>query len=324
MPELFIVLGILLFVAASVLILSYICFYRTFYASKSGRTKESNSVTAPVVANFMPFREQIGAWARQTETMPHKDVEIVSFDGLCLRGTYYEYAKGAPIEIMFHGYRGNAHRDLSGGVIRAAKHKRSTLIVNHRASGESEGRVVTFGINESRDCRQWIDYVIDNIDSDAKIIITGISMGAATVMITAGREDLPKNVVGVIADCGYSSPREIIKKTIREMNLPPNLLYPFVKLGGKLFGKFDIDEISPEEAMKKCRVPVIFIHGEKDDFVPYEMSVKNYEACASEKKKLVGISEAGHGVAYPTDPEKYLLELEDFFKDVLGESNEKE
>ena len=245
------------------------------------------------------------------------EYELISFDCLKLCGTFYEYKKGAPIEIMFHGYRGNGKRDLSGGVIRAFNQGRSALVVDHRASGRSEGRVVTFGVNESRDCILWAELVKHKIDPDAKVILTGISMGAATVMIAAGRDELPSNVVAVIADCGYTSAKDIIKNTMRDMKLPADLLYPFARLGGKLFGDFDIDERSPIESMKNCKVPVIFIHGDADDFVPFSMSQKNFEACAAEKKKLVAISGAAHGVAYPTDPDKYLSELSEFFEGIL-------
>ncbi len=318
-PLLITVLSIFAFVGIAVLGISYICFYRVFYASRKEKKKESNSVTAPVVATFAPFRGVMGQWRREVEALEHRDVEITSFDGLKLRGKYYEYEAGAPIEIMFHGYRGNADRDLCGGVLRARAQGRSTLTVNHRASGDSEGRVVTFGINESRDCLLWVDYVIRNIDKDARIILTGISMGAATVMIAAGNRELPENVVAVLADCGYTSPREIIKKTVKDMGLPPRLLYPFIRLGGRLFGGFDIDEVSPIDAMRGCKIPAVFIHGDADDFVPYDMSVRNFEACSADIKKLITVHGAGHGVAYPTDSEKYLAQIGDFFDRVLGD-----
>ena len=314
MPELFITLGILIVIIAAVTGLSYYCFHRTFYVSrKEGKGNGEHDITEKVADNFTPFHGKIGEWKREVEKLPRQDFEIKSFDGLRLKGVYYEYEKGAPIEIMLHGYRGNGKRDLCGGVIRAAKQGRSALVVDHRACGESEGNVVTFGINESRDCRAWIDLVTEKIDKDAKIILTGISMGAATVMITAGRDDLPENVVGVIADCGYTTPREIIKKTAGEMGFPKDLTYPFIKLGGMLFGHFNVDELSPIEAMKKCRVPVIFIHGDRDDFVPYEMSERNCEACAAERKRLVAIEGAAHGVAYPVNEEAYLKALAEFF-----------
>lgn len=317
MPEFFIALGIILVLTAATVALSYYCFIRTFYNPRNKPEAEIGDVTAKVADNFTPFRMRIGEWRREVEGMQGQPFEITSFDGLRLNATYYEYEKGAPIEIMFHGYKGSGHRDLCGGVIRAAKQGRSTLMVDHRASGDSEGSVISFGINESRDCRAWIDLVLEKIDKDAKIILTGISMGAATVLITAGRDDLPENVVGVIADCGYTSPKEIIKKTAKEMGFPPTLTYPFIKLGGRIFGHFNVDELSPLEAMKKCKLPVIFFHGDCDDFVPYEMSERNFEMCASERKKLVAIEGAGHGVAYPVDEETYLAALAEFFEDIL-------
>jgi fermentation-respiration switch protein FrsA (DUF1100 family) len=102
------------------------------------------------------------------------------------------------------------------------------------------------------------------------------------------------------------------------MKLPEDLLYPFVKLGARLFGGFDPDSRSPVEAMKKSRVPVIFIHGDTDRFVPYEMSVENYEACTA-KKMLVNIEGAGHGLCFPKDQEKYLRVLREFFDPILEE-----
>ena len=96
------------------------------------------------------------------------------------------------------------------------------------------------------------------------------------------------------------------------MKLPAGLVYPFVKLGAKLYGHFDLEEITPEEAVKKCTVPVIFFHGEADAYVPCHMSRINYDACAS-RKQLVTIVDAGHGLSYPVAPETYLQALRDFF-----------
>ena len=101
-------------------------------------------------------------------------------------------------------------------------------------------------------------------------------------------------------------------KVIRQMALPPKLSYPFVKLGARLFGGFDLEETSPQEALKKCKVPVIFYHGEADDFVPCQMSKINYDACVS-RKMLVTIPGAGHGLSYPVEPDTYLTTLKEFF-----------
>jgi fermentation-respiration switch protein FrsA (DUF1100 family) len=212
---------------------------------------------------------------------------------------------------MFHGYRGNGERDLSGGVHRCFQLGHSALIVEQRCSGKSAGNVITFGVNEHKDCLSWIDFAVKTFGPDVKIILTGISMGAATVLTAAGTP-LPPNVIGVLADCGYTSAEDIIKIVIKRLNLPVNLAYIFVRLGAHIFGRFDLHGPSPIEAMRHCSVPVIFYHGEADDFVPCDMSHKNYEACVS-RKKLVTIPGAGHGLCYPVAPEQYLHALREFF-----------
>jgi len=244
--------------------------------------------------------------------MPHEDVQITSFDGLTLCGKYYEYAPSAPIELMFHGYRGTAESDLCGGLKRCFALGHSAFIVDQRTAGGSGGEVISFGINESRDCHSWLAFMEERFGPEAKILLTGISMGAATVLMAAG-EPLPETVVGVLADCGYTSPRAIIEKVIRDMHIPPTPAYPFVKLGAKLFGHFDLEENSPLEAVKRCRIPVLFFHGEEDDYVPCEMSRENYAACVA-PKKLVTTPGASHGMCYLVDPEGYLRDMREFFK----------
>ena len=185
------------------------------------------------------------------------------------------------------------------------------LLIHQRCHGKSEGNTITFGILEKRDCRDWIDFAVKEFGEDARLILTGISMGAATVMMTAG-QPLPPQIRYVLADCGYTSPREIISKVMAEMHLPPRLIYPFARLAGRLFGHFDLDADSPMEAMKRCTVPVVFAHGDADDFVPYDMSVRLCEACTGRHKKLVTIHGAGHGLAFPVGRDEYVNALAEF------------
>lgn len=306
---LWILLGACALLLLSLLVALY-CFMRVFYSTKR-RELRDDEYEIPKGAIYEPFRDEMVAWIKETRAMPHEDMEILSFDGLRLRGRYYEYAPGAPIELLFHGYQGNAVRDLSGGVKRCFAIGRSALIIDHRAAGRSEGHVITFGIRERRDCLAWVTHAVRRFGPDCRLIITGISMGAATVMMAAG-EELPPQVKGVLADCGYTSPREIIEKVIADMHLPPRLVYPFVRLGARLFGRFDLEETSPIEAVQRARVPVIFVHGEGDDFVPCEMSVRLYAACASAPKRLVTVPGAGHGLAFSVGKESYLEALRDF------------
>lgn len=308
------ILGILLCTAIVltllILLISYICFLLVFHVS---RKEKDNREEYPLPSGklYEPFHDAMISWMKEARSLPHEDVAIQSFDGLTLRGKYYEFAPGAPIELMMHGYRGEAERDLCGGVQRCFALGRSALIVNQRACGNSDGNIITFGINEKKDCLAWLDFMLAHFGTDVKIILTGISMGASTVLMAAG-ESLPPNVIGILADCGFTSARDIIKKVARQIKLPANFLYPFIKLGAKIFGHFDLEADSPIDALKKCQLPVIFFHGETDDFVPCEMSRLNYEACVT-PKKLVTIPGAGHGLSYLVSPEVYLKELGEFF-----------
>lgn len=305
-----VILGILIGLVTLTLLISFICFYIAFYAP-TGQKIPKEEYPIPHGEIYEPFREQMVAYIKEARSMPHEDVSIQSFDGLTLRGKYYEYAPGAPIELMMHGYRGLSERDMGGGVQRCFALGRSALIIDQRACGTSDGNIITFGIKEKRDCLDWVNFMIQHFGPEVRIILTGISMGGATVLMAAG-EPLPPNVIGVLADCGYTSPKEIILKVIKQMKLPAKLLYPFVKLAARLYCGFNLEECSAIEAVTKCQVPVIFYHGEADDFVPCDMSRQNYEACVS-TKKLVTIPYAGHGLSFLVDPDKYLAELKDYF-----------
>ena len=305
----FFVLAVLA-IAVLVLLIAYICYRMAFYADRK-TTLPEDVIDVPDGKEYVPFRTQFETWGREVRAMPHGEFQITSFDGLNLCAKFYEYAPGAPIELMFHGYRGNAERDLSGGVQRCFHLGHSAFIVDQRCSGKSDGHVITFGIKEHRDCLSWVDFMVDHFGPEAKIILCGISMGASTVLMAAGNR-LPEQVIGVLSDCGFSTARDIIKKVIRQMGLPADVCYPFVKLGARIFGRFDLEETSALEAVTRCTLPVIFFHGEDDDFVPCEMSRVNYGACAA-RKMLVTVPGADHGLSYPVAPEAYLAALRDFF-----------
>ena len=308
-----ILLWILLGLEIVCLVTCYLCYRVTFYVPKK-IIIGPDDYPIPDGEVYEPYREQMVAWMKEIRALPCQEFTTTSHDGLTLYGKYYECAPNATTEIMFHGYRGSAERDLCGGVQRAFSLGHNVLIVDQRGSGHSGGNVISFGYNESKDCLRWVEKATEIFGSERKLILTGISMGASTVLMAAGNP-LPKNVVAVLADCGYTSAKEIIKTVISSMHLPPKLAYPFVRLGGMLFGRFDPNDADATAALAKCQVPVIFAHGDTDDFVPCHMSQTNYDACPT-KKKLVIIPGAGHGLCYLADPPGYLAQLKEFFDSV--------
>jgi pimeloyl-ACP methyl ester carboxylesterase len=242
-----------------------------------------------------------------------EDVSIVSHDNLTLYGLFYEHPSSRGTVIFMHGHHGNPCRDF-GPVLKKFKDMGfSLLLPYHRAHGKSEGNTITFGIKERRDCLSWINYVRERFGADVPIFLAGISMGAATVLM-ASELDLPDNVVGILADCPYSSPEAIIKKVCRDEGFPPALVYPLVRLGARLFGHFSLLDGGALESVKKSKVPIIIIHGEADLFVPCDMSRDIYKGCP-EGSRLYTFEGAGHGFSFLTDEKRYGEISDDF---VLG------
>jgi len=242
-------------------------------------------------------------------------VEITSKDSLKLRARYYHYKDDAPIAIMMHGYRSNYCRDGNGGFKIAKEYGLNILMPDQRAHGKSEGNTITFGVKERFDCALWADYIVDRFGKDTKIVLIGLSMGAATVMMAS---DIVKhqNVKGIIADCGYTSPRDIITDVASHMNIPGRLGYFFARLGARLFGNFDPDDASSVISLSKTKIPVLFIHGDADKFVPCNMSEKCYKECKSKKQILI-IKGATHGMSYYVDTEGYTNAVNNFLNQVL-------
>ncbi len=228
-------------------------------------------------------------------------VETVSEDGLRLAGELYYAAE--PTDhylICMHGFH-STQKDFVCAVDFFLGLGYNVLLAAQRAHGDSEGKWITFGAMERYDCRSWCNYLADRFGDGIGIVLDGISMGAATVLM-ATELDLPKNVKAVMADCGYTSPWEIVCDVAkRSMRIPKYPFMPLFRLAVKLTAGFDLKEVSATAAMEKNeKYPVLFTHGQADDFVPHGMSVKNYEACRA-PKRLVSIPEAGHGLSFLVD-----------------------
>ena len=185
------ILGIALFIAVLVLFVSYICFRIVFYVPGKPEVS-SDELPVPTGKIYEPYHHLMRRWIKEARGFQNEDFYIKSFDGLTLHAKYFEYAPGAVTEIMFHGYRGSAERDLSGGIQRCFALGRNVLLVDQRTSCGSEGNVISFGINEHRDCLSWIDFAVKHFGSYIKLVLTGISMGASTVLMAAGKP-LPEN-----------------------------------------------------------------------------------------------------------------------------------
>ena len=154
-------------------------YYVAFYSPKTRRSSIDDPMTG---SQYEMFSEHIYRISHIMERLPYEPVTIQSFDKCALYGRYYHVKDGAPVEVLFHGYRSCAFRDCSGGHALSRKMGFNALVVDQRAHGNSGGTTITFGINESKDCICWINYVNDRFGTNTPIILSGLSMGAATVL----------------------------------------------------------------------------------------------------------------------------------------------
>jgi len=235
-----------------------------------------------------------------------EDVSIISDDGLTLRGSYLAAPSSTNrVVILAHGYRGNAKKDM--GIFAELYHERfgcNVLLPDARAHGASEGRYIGFGWPERKDYLRWIDCMIHRHGPGTSIVLHGLSMGAATVMMTAG-ERLPDQVACVVADCGYTSAGAQLRHELRRMyHLPAFPLLPLASLICKRRAGYAFDEASALEQVRKGATPILFIHGGADAFVPTRMVYPLHDACPAPKALLI-VPGAEHAMSIVDAPDLY-------------------
>lgn len=282
------------------LILAFGCFVRAFYSVNRKPKDPYALLNGP---QYEASGDKIRASTRIMDAAEFETVTIRSYDGTRLTARYYHHKDGAPVKIFFHGYRSTPLRDCAGGYIIAKKHDINVLAVDHRAHGGSGGHVITFGIRERQDCRCWAEYAASRFGNNVPIILSGLSMGAATV-IMATKLQLPPSVACVLADCPYSSPRKILFRVSRKIGVHPWISYPFLWLGALLFGGFNLEKASAENAVKSSPIPIMIFHGEDDRLVPCQMSM-DMKKISNGSVQLSTFPEAGHGLSYMIDPCRY-------------------
>lgn len=233
---------------------------------------------------------------RQFEAAPFETVTITSFDGLTLSAYFLPAENPKGTVILFHGFHSTPKWDFAASFPYFTSLGFSLLFPIQRAHGISEGKFITYGIKERKDAVSWTMFINGRYGVDKPLFLGGISMGCTTVLMGAG-EGYPKNVRGIIADCGFLSPRGIFTEVMRKSGLPPA---PFVWLFGILCQKtagFSINEYSVPEALKDTDIPIAFIHGENDKLIPYKMTLIAHNLYKG-KKFLLTVKNATHGVAY--------------------------
>ncbi len=257
-------------------------------------------------ATWEEYKKMIYPAKEWLMAQPLEPVSIKARDGITLKGHYLaaEEPTGRLV-ICLHGYTSSGLSNFCAMAQFYQKMGFDLLIVDHRAHGESDGDYVGFGILDRYDCLAWIRYATERFGEDTSILLHGISMGAATALMTLGFADLPAAVKGVVSDCAFTSPYDVFAHIVkRDYKMSP---FPLMNFGNMLCRKkagYRYDEYSTLTALQNTDRPVLLIHGEKDNFVPTHMTEQNYEACKAPKDKLI-VKNAGHGASYYENHTEY-------------------
>ena len=245
----------------------------------------------------------------------NESIIISAEDGIKLAGNYYERKKEAPVVLFFHGLW--SHSAVDGvAIYRITKEMNwNLLLVTSRAHDESGGTIATLGIRERYDCRDWAEWAADRFGENTPLFLMGISMSGAAVMMSSNL-DLPDSVCGIIEDCGYISPMEMITLNAVEKLprwFPEGIFKIFMEAGTRIYGHFSLYEADAGKALSETNVPILIIHGDKDCTAPVSMAYSLYHRCRSEKELFI-VHGADHAESYRTDPEKYKRTVSKFLK----------
>ena len=247
-----------------------------------------------------------------TKTINNEKIEVTAKDGIILKGTeYIKDEQSNDWAIILHGYRSSPDSVISIGR-HFSEEGYNVLIPYMRATGESEGEYIGMGWLDKDDLQCWINKIIEQ-NNNANIVLHGSSMGAATVLMASG-DDLPSNVKAIIEDSGYTSVWDIFASEAKvRFGLPEFPVLNTFEIVANFRAKYDIKKASALEQVKKANIPILFIHGDSDDFVPEYMCEQLYNAANCKKEKLI-IQGAGHTESRYKEPETYYNKIFEFLK----------
>lgn len=277
-----------------------------------GRVKEKKHEREKFPAEDACYQKQYiesQEWLLQQNA---EEIRICGHRNTQLIGHYLPAENPQRILLAFHGWRSNWKKDFSLCAKSFQEQGCSILLVEQRAHGRSGGKHIGFGILERYDCKYWAEYLYKTYGKDMPIYLYGMSMGASTVLMASSLK-LPQNVKGVIADCGFTTPYKMLVRSAHEILKEGE--YPDVPIIDKLctwIAGYSFREYSTLEAMKVSKLPTFFIHGLKDRFVPYYMTLENYHMCVA-RKELLLVDGADHCRSYFMQPETYMGKIRKFF-----------
>ncbi|CAM3276846.1 alpha/beta hydrolase [Filibacter tadaridae] len=254
-----------------------------------------------------------GDWIDWVAAQKFERLTLPSRDGLKLSGYYLPASKPTDkLVILTHGYLGNAKQM---GLFGQYYHKElgyNIFMPDARGHGKSEGDYYGFGWPDRLDLIDWTELLVKKLGDDTEVAYHGLSMGAATVLMASGEEELPGQVKAIIADSPYESVYQLFAYQMSRMfHLPAFPLLDSTSVLTKIRAGYSFREASALKAVEKANVPILYIHGESDTFVPTEMAENLYQHTSSDAELLL-VPKANHGESFALAKEEYKMKMDHF------------
>lgn len=287
------------------------------------------------------------AWLSSRKTwlshQPFEEVFLNAYDGLRLYGRLYSpqdpqasekdcaqssssrksSKEPATILLCIHGYHSDGINDFAIFTPFYKKKNLTFCLVDDRAHGRSDGHYIGFSFHDRYDCLTWANYLANRFGPDCRIFLHGLSMGAATVLSCSNSDHLPSQVKGIISDAAFSSGWDQVAHVMRvRLHIPVFPMLLFYDKICRAIGGYSLKYIRPVDCVRHSRVPILFIHGDADNFVPTSMAYKLYNACSGPKQLLI-VPGAAHIMSYITDPKAYQRAFTSFIKKCIHNSPHK-
>ncbi len=308
-----ILIYILLAVFLLLLVCGWVVFHMACYRRKELPWLDEEKIKKTPYGEFYDSIVATDRWLREHDV---QEISVASTDGLQLKGYWVPVENARGTMLMAHGYRSSMLVDF-GHVLEFYRNRGMNLLIPYqRAHGKSQGKYITFGVKESGDMLRWLQYHNAHFGK-LPVILTGISMGASTMLYLAD-ESLPGNVRGIIADCGFTSPKHIISLVFKAVTHFPSVLVMWAAdLFARLFAGFGLSQKDTRKTLAKNKLPLLLVHGTADDFVPCFMTQQAYDVCTGPKQLLL-VEGAKHGVSFLVERERYSKLVEEFLDKNLG------
>ena len=306
----------MIYVLIALILLLVLVLSASFYAFERGSTRRDRTelfrASTVVPSGRYKYRDRMQVGVDWYDAQPKTELAITSQDGLSLKADLIEAEAPVGLIVAVHGFRSWPSREFA----LAAQHLHdmgyTVLYPYMRAHRKSAGKYITFGVKERYDIAAWARLLAEKYPG-LPLFLYGQSMGGATVIMASGL-DLPACTRGVIADSAYHSPRDVIATAlVNAYKVPVFPMLPAMDLWARIIAGYSLISTNCKEAMDKTTLPFLFIHGTEDELVPYEMGVRNYEECHTEKEMLT-VEGAAHCASCYADTDRYISYLDGFLK----------